>query len=671
MELGVAYYPEHYEETRWKKDIILMQKAGIKKVRLGEFAWSKMEAAENAFNFSWLDKVINLFSKHNIKVILCTPTTTYPPWLHIKFPDIHQIKSNGIVKEFGERQDACKNHPGYRQYSLRVTKELAKSVGRNKNVIAWQTDNELGNHTSTYCYCRYCEKEFQEWLKIYFNNDIDSLNSAWGTEFWSQHYNCFDEVQVPRDTGDMKSGFGHNPGLVLAFYRFSSDVQVNYQDELIKIIREHSPDRIITHNCMKNFFDINYYDLAKNLDVASWGNYPFYELQGTYRQPGSFPHAFIRGLKQKNFWIMEQAAGPGGWETMFPNLDPGIMRLWTYQSLGCGAEFINYFRWRTSRFGTEQYWHGILPHHGNPERRYNELQDICMEFEKLSPALTGSEKSNKIAILFDHDTCWALNIQPHVPKSLTYGERCEQFYKVLNEVGIETDIIFPESDFSKYSFIVCPSVYICTKELASKLTGYVKDGGKLLIGPRSGVKDKDNGVVEMYLPGLLSDVCGLTIKEYDAFGGIPDFEMTVKLNNDKNVKAEWVADILEPVESAEVLGTYNKRYYKGKPCIASFNYGAGKSFYLGAFFDDNGLYEVLRMILKIIEIKEISKPNGDIEVISLRKKDKVYRFYLNYSDSMKKVKVYKNGINLISNQKVNNTLELLPKELGIIEEEVN
>ena len=188
---------------------------------------------------------------------------------------------------------------------------------------------------------------------------------------------------------------------------------------------------------------------------------------------------------------------------------------------------------------------------------------------------------------------------------------------------------------------------------------YVKDGGNLLIGPRSGVKDRDNGVVEMYLPGLLSEVCGLTIKEYDAFGVIPEFEMTVKLNNDKNVKAEWLADILEPVESAKVLGTYNKRYYKGKPGIVNFNYGAGKSFYLGAFFDDNGLYEVLRMILKIIGIKVINKPDNDIEVLSLRKKDKIYRFYLNYSDSMKKMEVYKTGINLITNKYVNNISELL------------
>jgi len=369
MLLGTPYYPEHWPEERWATDARLMQEAGISRVRMGEFAWHRMEPTEGHFEFDWLQRAIEVFARHEIGTILCTPTPTYPAWLHRKYPDIHQVKSDGTVKEYGQRQDACKNHPGYRLHARRIAEEMLAALGDHPNVVAWQTDNEFGCHGTSRCYCAYCESAFQAWLRDRFGGDIDALNAAWGTFFWSQDYNDFGEISLPRDTADRTANDGQNPSLVLDFYRFSSDVQIAFQREQIALIRKYSPGRLVTHNLMGLFSQIDYFKLAADLDVVSWDNYPF-RWNGTGLPPLPLAHDLMRGLQRKPVWVMEQASGAGGWGVYPATPQPGQMRLWAYQAVARGADMISFFRWRSCRYGREQYWHGILYHHGIPQRRY-------------------------------------------------------------------------------------------------------------------------------------------------------------------------------------------------------------------------------------------------------------------------------------------------------------
>ena len=318
LRLGVPYYFEQWPRERWETDARLMADAGVTLVRMAEFAWSVLEPSPGKHDFNGLDDAMGLFASHGISTILCTPSPTYPPWLHALHPDIHQVRSNGQPKEYGMRQDACKNHPGYRRAVMDLVQLMAARYGRDERVAAWQIDNELGCHGTTRCFCPRCESAFRAWLAAHFHNDIDGLNAAWGTAFWSQRYGAFSEVSVPREPADRMGKHGQNPGLLLDFARFSSDTNVLFLAEQASIIRKESPRAVITHNLMKGHFDIDYLRLARELDVVSWDNYPFFELQGEDRAPSAFPHAFMRGLKGRNVWVMEQAAGPGGWDFVQP-----------------------------------------------------------------------------------------------------------------------------------------------------------------------------------------------------------------------------------------------------------------------------------------------------------------------------------------------------------------
>jgi beta-galactosidase len=672
MLLCTPYYPEHWPEERWETDARLMQEAGISQVRMGEFAWHRMEPVEGQYEFGWLRRAIDLYAQYGIGTILCTPTPTYPAWLHKKYPDIHQHKSNGQVKEYGQRQDACKNHPGYRSYARRIVEEMVKALGNHQSVVAWQTDNEFGCHGTARCHCLYCQVAFQTWLCDRFEGDIDALNAAWGTFFWSQDYNGFDEIALPRDTADRTANDGQNPGLVLDFYRFSSDVQVDFQREQIDLIHRYSPGRPVTHNLMGLFSQIDYYKLAADLDVVSWDNYPFFQTHGRPLPPPPLAHDVMRGLKRKPVWVMEQASGAGGWGTYPATPPPGQMRLWAYQAVARGADMISFFRWRTCRYGREQYWHGILYHHGIPQRRYQEVKQIGREFAALSPELDGSEVQSRIAILYDYDGLWALETQPNVERGLGYAAMAQRYDTALSRLGLNADVAGPTGDWTGYSVLIAPSLHVLTRELADRLESFVSSGGTLIVGPRSGVKDEENAIVNELLPGLLRELAGCTVEEYDAFSDVVGLEMRVQDDDGRYHRALGVADVLVPDDRVRVLLRYADRYYAGRAAAVENGYGEGRCIYLGTVLDDDATRDVLRAwVLEPMGLTCIDNLPECIEVSRRVKGEQRYTFYLNHSGRAVDLELVAPGVDLLTGREVAGRIEvpgyefLIVKEMGV------
>lgn len=671
MKVAVAYYPEHWPQHRWEEDAELMRNAGVETIRLGEFSWSVIEPEEGLFDFGLLDRAINLFGHYGIRTILCTPTATYPAWLHRKFPDVHQIKSNGQVKEWGQRQDACKNHPGYRAAAFNITDRIAAEFGRHANVVAWQTDNELGNHDTARCYCENCEQIFQTWLQDRFKGDIEALNNAWGTAFWSQTYRYFTEVSIPRDTADKTGARGQNPGLVLDFYRYSSDVQVQFQRELIQLLRKNSPGTTITHNLMGGFTDIDYYQLARELDVISWNNYPFCELSGKYVAPSSFDHELMRGLKRKNVWIMEQAAGAGGWNVIAPSVEPGRMRLWAYHAIARGADLVNFFRWRTSRFGREQFWHGILDHHGLPGRRYQELCTFASECKAVEREIAGSTLPATCAVLFDFDTLWSYEIQPQAAKDFDYRGFAARIVETVTATGLAVDVIHPMQELSRYRYVFAPSLHVCTDEVADNLTRYVAAGGILVLGPRSGVRDHENGIVNTVLPGNLRHLTGCEVEEYDAFSGIAECSLYLQDSEGNRYRPYGLADVLKPDGGSRTLLTYHGRYYTGRSAVVEYSHGDGRTIYVGTMLDREGLNALLHSVLSEHDLPRSRENCGSVEVITRAKRDLMYRFYLNHSDRLQAVAAVAAGTDILSGACIDrrDNLELAPFGVAVVKEE--
>ncbi len=612
MYYGVDYYPEHWPQERWPQDIRMMKEAHINVVRLAEFAWAVMEPKPGQYDFSWLDQAIDLFHESGIQVVLGTPTATPPKWLVETYPDIYMQDSHGAVRGFGSRRHYCYNNPDYRKLSAQIIAAMAERYSDHPGVMGWQTDNEFGCHDTTRCFCPYCEKAFQDWLEAQYES-IDALNRAWGTVFWSQTYSDWQEVILPKYTvvdTQAPDAFNHNPGLLLDFFRFSSDSSVAYQDVQLDVLRQHS-SKPITHNYMGHFSQIDYFKLGKDLDFISWDNYPSNKWGTNSYQSVGMAHALMRGIKQKNYWVMEQQSGPCGWNTMGNTPEPGQLRLWAYQAMAHGGDGVVYFRWRACLFGTEQYWYGVLDHDGVPRRRYAEIQETGREFAQHAELFQGADVVAEAAILKSYDSLWSHQFQPHTP-GFDYNALLYQYYRALADQHIPAHVTGLAADLTNYKLVVVPALNVMNPDIQNKLASYVEQGGTLVVTFRSGTRHWDNSMTEETLPGYFRNLAGITVAEFDV---VKDGKTTgVRGLFGSGTASKW-CDIIE-AQTAEVVAAYGQHWYKGKPAITVNAVGRGQVFYVGCDLDDAGMDALLALIARRAGIQPLlAQPIPGIEVV--------------------------------------------------------
>ena len=661
IRFGVDYYPEHWPEERWAIDAQLMLEAGMNVVRLGEFAWVKLEPQERIFDFDWLDRAIEIFHQKGLAVVLGTPTASPPVWLVQKTPEILRAKEDGSRVSFGTRRINCPSHPVYRERSRSITAAMAEHYAANPAVIGWQTDNEFGDR----CFCPVCRAGFQNWLKECYGT-LNELNERFGTIFWSQTYSEWSQIPLPSTI----SGAPPNPSLALDFRRFVSDTYVSFQQEQIEILRSKCPQHFITHDMMGFEYDgLDYFELAKPLDFVSWNNYPFGFWHKWIHTPASpaLGHAAMRGLKNKNFWVMEQQAGPTGWQTLSSTPRPGVLRLWAYQSIAHGAEGIVFFRWRTARFGAEQYWHGLLDHDGRAGRRYDEIKQMGAELMHFGAEISGTEVRSRVAILQSYDSRFAFQVQAN-SDDFSYEKHIAQIYTALWGRNISADVVSATAELSKYEIVIAPALHVLTEEIAANLNSYVSSGGTLVVTPRTGVKNIDNVVVNQPFPGLLSAVCGVSVDEYDAL--TPDLSQSIVFDvgelAGQTLPVQIWCDILTP-NGAEVLASYVKDYYTGKPAITRNQLGLGHAIYLGTF-GDAAFYDAFFgwLLREKGLVCELTTPAG-VEVCERWKGERVFRFILNHTDAPQLIHLPVGYRNLLNDKPVSGTIELATIDMLILE----
>jgi beta-galactosidase len=650
---GADYYPEHWPEERWNEDARLMAKAGFNVVRMAEFAWSKMEMREGEYRFDWLDKAIAILSTHGIQVVLGTPTASPPPWLMAKSEDLFLLQQNGIRQTYGLRREYCPNHPLYHQYSEMIITKMAKHYSDHPAVIGWQIDNEFGDR----CFCEICRKKFQEWLQKRFET-LDSLNQKWGTVFWSHIYTEWSQIPVP-----LSIIRAHNPGLVLDYYRFMSDSYCAFQNAQIDIIRQICPNHFITHNLMGfGYNKIDYYDLVEDLDFVSWDNYP--RMQWNMQADvdpvtAALSHDTMRGLKKKNYWVMEQQAGGGGWDCLAVTPKPGELRLWTYQSLAHGADGIVYFRWRTCRTGTEQYWQGILEHHGMPGRRYEEVSKVGDELNKLANLISGSEIKSEIAIMQSYDTRFAFQIQENHP-NFSYENQILEIYRGFYNQNTPVEIVSENDPLLNFKVVIVPSLYILRAETCKNLEKFAEAGGIVVFLPRTGVKDMYNAVVNSKLPGLVAKMCGIEIEDTVSMADEQSNQVKFCLSElNETFAVSTLADLIEP-KGAKVIATYVDDYYANKPAATIHTFGSGKVVYLG-IMGDRSLYTALaRWLTGLAGISgNLSMPVG-VEVVKRWRGDICLTFILNHLAEAQVIDVGFECQDLLSGQSLSGDVSIAP-----------
>ncbi len=648
MYIGVDYYPEHWPQRRWATDVAMMKKAGFNVVRLAEFAWVNMEPTEGRFEFGWLDQALDLLRRNGIAAILCTPTATMPAWVAHKYPEVLAQQKDGTRVVWGVRKNNCFSVPIYRQLSERITRAMAEHFARTPNVIGWQTDNEFGCH-SNLCYCATCHGEWQRWLRAKYGT-LSRLNRAWGTHFWGQRYGAWEEIQIPVDFAS------HNPSACLDWQRFWSWLNVRFQHEQVAILRKLCPKHFITHNLMGTFPELDYYDLARDLDHVSWDNYPVWGSP-EIRYAASYAADHMRGVKNKNFWIMEQTAGPGGWSTFGRNPRPGEIRGVAFQQLARGADGTIWFRWRSCSAGREQYWHGLLQHDGKPSRRYREAAQTAKDFHRLAPKLAGTTLKPEVAMIYDYSSMWATQIQPGFVKN-HYQTVQRRYYDALFRAGVNVDLVPPTADLRRYKLVLAPGLQVLPDDLAARLTEYVSRGGVLMADCRTGVKTETNLCHERTLPGRLSATLGIAIEEYEALSDA----ITYPLNGEGALAGPYTAmqyaDWITP-RRAEALVKYEFWHLERVAAVTCNRFGKGLAYYVGTIVSEPAFYDdLIAELLARARIRPLVKPPVGVEVTLRKGAGRQLLFLVNHTEESKTVAVPAGKRELLSGKTTGATLQL-------------
>ncbi len=628
-QFGVDYYPEHWPRERWPIDARMMREMGIQVVRMAEFSWQKFEPRAGEFHFEELDEAIDVLAQEGIDVILGTPTAAPPAWIIEQNPEIQPIDSHGNMHYWGGRHHDCQSNPVYREHIRRYVTAFAAHYAKNPAVVGWQVDNELGNSHGDLCYCESCERRFRLWLKDKYHT-IEEVNRAWGTEFWSQGYDDFEQIHAPK----VNAAWGPNPSRDLDWKRFTSDLVCEFHQFQADILRAAAPEKFITHNLMGFNSKPSYYDLGRQLDFASHDQYPGGHFHARHDEYRADWHAaeldFIRAVKQKPFWVMEQQSGITGWEILGRAPQPGQIALWAMQSVAHGADTIVFFRWRSCAVGTEQYWHGILPHNGVPGRYHREISALMKKYAPLMQEIAGGVGKADVAILRSYDQERAIDIQPHHPQH-RYIQHLMTYYKALHRANIPVDFVGEHHDLTDYKVLIAPIQFLMTDEWAAKLHDYVAQGGRLVLSWRTGVKDGTNlAWTDGPVPHGVDDLCGLTLDEYDC---LRDCEGSVTWDGVAYPCRHW-CDIVTPT-TAKPLALYSHEFYAGSPAITR----NGRVYYVGTTMGDALADRFVAELCHDAAIAPLlSTPHG-VEAVHRVANGRKYLFLLNHNRQAQEVDV--------------------------------
>ena len=663
MVLGTCYYPEHWPESLWEEDLERMLECGIQVIRIAEFAWSKVEPYEGVFTYEFFDRFLDLAREKGMKVIFCTPTATPPAWLTEKYPEVLNGTIDGVLFRHGGRRHYNYNSPVYQEKTRIITEAFASHYGPHPAVIGWQIDNELNCERDEF-YSESDTAAFRVFLQKKYGS-LDKLNEAWGTTFWNQTYTDWKEVHIPRTTPSNNT----NPHEVLDYTRFISDSACRYAKLQSDIIRKYvKPGDFITTNGLFSNLD-NQRMAEESLDFIMYDSYPNFAFTKENYEKFSATlqdRMWSRNLTEvravsPNFGIMEQQSGANGWNNRMaaPTPKPGQMTLWTMQSAAHGADYVSYFRWRTCTMGTEIYWHGILDYSGRENRRLREVREIHRKFQAISEA-AGSRYEARTAVLKDYDNIWdaQLDIWHGDVDRLSQQSlflAAQKSHTPMDYVYLREDTT--AEDLKKYQVIFYPHPVIVNQQRAAILEEYVKDGGCLVLGCRSGYKDMTGKCVMDRLPGLFAKMSGTDIPEYTRVN--PDDEPVYIDWDGIRLEAAVFNDQLEPLTAdAQVLGRYENCYYAGSPGLICNVLGAGKVYYFGAAFTEETARVFLEKLGAASPYADVLELPWECELAVREKDGRKYYFVLNYKKTPVKIQVKEALVDLYTGETVSGQVEL-------------
>ncbi|ARS51806.1 beta-galactosidase [Kushneria konosiri] len=607
MQLGVCYYPEHWPSQRWADDARAMVEAGISVVRIGEFAWSRLEPRSGELQFEWLDRAVATLAEAGLSIVMGTPTATPPKWLVDAHPEILAVDEHGRPRGFGSRRHYCFASPVYRTQSERIVRLMAERYANHPAIIAWQADNEYGCHDTILSYSPAAREGFGHWLEKHYG-DVETLNHAWGSVFWSMEVTGFEQIEAPVGTVTEP-----HPAIVLDYRRYCSDLVVTYNRLQVDTLRGAGVSVDIIHNFMGLFTEFDHFDVARDLDIASWDSYPLGFLErgahdeatrDYYRQQGhpdfaGFHHDLYRAMCQGRWWVMEQQPGPVNWAISNAAPLPGMVRLWSHEAFAHGAEVVSYFRWRQAPFAQEQMHAGLLLPDGSQSRAWQELLAVRDELPGLAQQdITTTQAS--VALMFDYSAVWACQIQPHAA-DFDALELHLSWYSALRRLGLDVDIIPPTAALDGYAMVVLPCQVIADEALAQRLETAHASGSRLIIGARSGSRTPDFQIPANLAPGPLAPLTGVTIDQVDGLrpGARPRLTLP---GSPQGHGLRWREQLDENRLKARIV----HRFEDGMPAVTDHQ---GVT-YLTAWLDEDSMMAIFAEASRAIDMATTVLPEG-------------------------------------------------------------
>jgi beta-galactosidase len=681
MYFGADYHPEHWvhpyagtpddPEARWKTDIELMVAAGMNTVRMGEFVWGICEKEEGKFDFSWLKRVMDLMAAEDIKVVLATPTAAPPIWLTKQHPEILPMDERGIPLCEGTRHACCLNSDLYWSYSRKIVRAMAEALGNHRQLIAWQIDNNVGAHSMQPSFNEETRRDWHAWLKAKYET-IERLNDLMGTCFWGQTVSDWSHVPMPR-----LAPAPHNPALMLDWRRFYSDTIVAFVRMQADALREITPNAPITTNIRAFGQQVDLFDIGEVLDFVSLNSNATIKSKSS---ENACEVDLMRSLKktgiktpggESGFWVIEQKAGHVNWQDVNSLVRPGVVRLFTYQTISRGANGVLYFFWRQPRIGQEKFYGGVLTHDGRGDNRiYKEISQIGQEIKRLGPALEGTEVKADVCILYTHDNDWTLSLPRQPNRYFSLREHVQLYYAALHERNIAVDFARPTEDLSKYKLVIAPSLSLLSACEADSLKLYVQNGGTLVATCNTGLVDEHQIAADCGFPNHLSEMFGLEVVEFDPLPPEDENHLAFKgaFHTSHLHTARLWCDVIEP-NGCQILATFNREFYAGHPAMTLHTFGLGKAIYIGIVSQPSFYYDLVTWLRTLCLLPQLLKVPDTVEVSLRQKGDKKVFFLLNHQSTPVRITFYKPMHDFLTERTFSGNYDLPSHGVLVLDEE--
>ncbi|OAX49656.1 beta-galactosidase [Paenibacillus sp. AD87] len=665
MFYGGDYNPEQWDHETHLEDLRMFQLAGIDIATINVFSWALIQPDEVTYNFEGLDQLINSLYESGVYICLATSTAAHPAWMAKKYPDVLRVDADGRKRKFGGRHNSCPNSPTYRKYSEKIADKLAERYKDHPAVLVWHISNEYGGD----CYCDNCEKAFRVYLKERYQT-LEQLNKAWNTNFWGHTFYDWDEIVLP---SNLSEHWGNNnstfQGISLDYSRFNSDSMLDCYRLEYDAIKKHIPDSVVTTNLMGFFKQLDYFKWAKYMDIVSWDSYPGLATPVSFT---AMAHDLMRGLMDgQPFMLMEQTPSQQNWQPYNSLKRPGVMRLWSYQSVAHGADTIMFFQLRRSVGACEKYHGAVIEHVGHEHTRvFREVAELGKELQLLGDKTLDATVDAKVAIVFDWDNWWAIEKSSGPTVALNYVDQIHKYYAAFFRRNIQVDIVSVDTDISKYDIVLAPVLYMVKPGFAAKLEKFVEAGGTFLTTFFSGIVNESDIVTTGGYPGELRKLLGIWVEEIDALLPEQRNRMVMKeaygdLQGDYG--CGMLCDLLHS-EGAEIIAEYGDDFYKGMPAVTRNTFGQGEAWYVASDPEDRFLDGLLGQLAATKNIASLLDTPEGVEVTARTKDGQQYLFVMNHNATAQSYDLGKaEAHDLLTDRSLSGTIEIEGRGVQLLE----